>query len=158
MQPDPWTGFLDWLLTVLAPAWGELIDLMPFVVVIGIIGPLVTLVALLWVWYFLNRRSGKVRRAEAQARPVSLTEDGAPDFPLNEPYCETHGLVYPALARTCEIDRANLSVACPVDGTIRDADVETCSACGTRFVLGANAAPTVVEAGSGPPSGGAAVA
>jgi hypothetical protein len=158
MQPDPWTGFLDWLQTVITPAWGELIDLMPFFFVIGIIGPFVTLIALLWVWHFLNRRRGRIRRVEAQAWPVSLTEDGAPDYPLNEPYCDEHGLVYPARARTCEIDRANLSVACPVDGTIRDADVETCAACGTRFVLGANAAPTVVTAGSGPPSGGAAVA
>jgi len=158
MQPDPWTGFLDWLSTVLTPAWGELIDLMPYVIVVGVIGPLVTLIALMWVWYFLNRRRGRVRREEAQARPVPLTEDGAPDFPLNEPYCEEHGLVYPARARTCEIDRADLSVACPVDGTIRAADIETCSACGTRFVLGANAGPTLVTPSSGPPPGGAAVA
>ena len=27
MATDPWTSFLDWLTTVLVPAWGELIGM-----------------------------------------------------------------------------------------------------------------------------------
>jgi hypothetical protein len=158
MASDPWTGFLDWLATVLAPAWGELIDLMPYFVILGVIGPLISIMGLMWLWYLLNRKRGRVRRTEVQAVPAPLDEDGAPEFPRNVPYCEEHALVYPSLARNCQIDRADLSVACPVDGTVRAADVEICSACGTRFVLGANASPTVVTPGSGPPEGGAAVA
>jgi hypothetical protein len=58
----------------------------------------------------------------------------------------------------CEIDRADLSVACPVDGTVRVASVQTCPGCGTRYVLGAGSSPTLVTGSSGPPEGGAAVA
>ena len=158
MTADPWTTFLDWLVTVLVPAWGELIDLLPFFVVIGIIGPLLSIIGLMWVWYLLKRKRGHVTRTEAQAIAVPLDEDGVPEFPVNVPYCEEHALIYPPHARNCEIDRGDLSVACPVDGTVRDADVETCSACGTRFVLGAHAGPTEVSSGTGPPEGGAAVA
>ena len=56
------------------------------------------------------------------------------------------------------VDRADLSVACPVDGTVRAASIQTCPACGTRFVLGAGSSPTLVTGRSGPPEGGAAIA
>ena len=39
MSPDPWTSFLEWLTTVLVPAWGELISLLPYVIIGGTAGP-----------------------------------------------------------------------------------------------------------------------
>ena len=33
MSSDPWTSFLEWLTTVVVPAWGELIALLPYVIV-----------------------------------------------------------------------------------------------------------------------------
>ena len=158
MSSDPWTAFLEWLTTVLVPAWSELIDLMPYFVILGIIGPIISIIALLWVWYALHLKRGHVSRAEAQAVPATIGENGTPLFPPNVPYCDQHALIYPARARQCEIDRADLSVACPVDGTVRDADINVCSACGTKFVLGATASPVVITNAAGPPDGGAAVA
>lgn len=158
MSSDPWTAFLDWLGTVLSPAWGELIDLMPIVVVIGVIGPLISIIALLWVWYLLHRKRGHVQRQEAQAVSALHDDGGSPVFPPNVPYCEEHALIYPARATDCEIDRAGLDVVCPVDGTVRSATVQVCPGCGTRYVLGATSSPVVVSASGGPPEGGAAVA
>jgi hypothetical protein len=158
MAADPWSAFLDWLTTVLVPNWGELIALLPYVVVATLVGPLITLLVLMWGWHLVTRRRGRVRRTEAQPAAVPLLADGSPAFPPNTPYCQEHRLVYPARARRCEIDGADLSVACPVDGSVRVAEIETCAACGTRYSLGVTAGPLVVVAADGPPKGGAAVA
>jgi hypothetical protein len=157
-SPDPWTALLDWLETVLAPAWGELIDLMPYFVILGIVGPILTIIGAMWVWYFLKRRRGHVGRTEAQASPASLDEAGAPLFPPSTPYCEEHALLYPPRVKECQADGADLQVACPVDGTVRSATIQVCPACGTRYVLGATSRPTVVTGAGGPPEGGAAAA
>jgi hypothetical protein len=158
MAADPWTAFLDWLGTVLVPSWGELIALLPIVVVGSIIGPIVTILVLMWLWYLLHRTGGRVHREEAQPVAAPLDDDGAAFFEPNTPYCEEHALIYPARATQCEIDRSDLSVICPVDGTVRDAAVQVCPACGTKYVLGATASSAVVTSSAGPPPGGAAVA
>jgi hypothetical protein len=158
MATDPWTSFLDWLTTVLVPAWGELITLLPYVIIGSIAGPILTIVVLMWAWHLLNRRRGRVRRAEPQPVPAARGADGAPAFPVNVPYCEEHALVFPPRATACTIDGGALAVTCPVDGTVRDAELSTCSGCGTAFKLGATSGALVVIATDGPPEGGAAVA
>ena len=158
MSSDPWTTFLDWLTTVLVPAWGELIELLPFFVVIGIIGPIVSIMVLMWLWYLVHRRRGRILREEAQAVPAPRGHDGVAVFAPSVPYCEEHALLYPPRATNCEIDRADLRVVCPVDRTVRSASVQTCPGCGTRYQLGANASPAIVTSTGGPPEGGAAVA
>ena len=74
------------------------------------------------------------------------------------PYCEQHALVFPARARRCNVNGDPLSVACPVDGTVRDAEIDTCPACGTKYKLGAKSGSAVVLSSDGPPEGGAAIA
>ena len=158
MSPDPWTAFLDWFTTVLVPSWGELIALLPYVVIAMIVGPILTLIVLMWGWYLIKRQRGRVRRREVQPVAALRDEDGLPVFPPNAPYCEQHALVFPARTRSCSVNGDALSVACPVDGTVRDASLETCSACGTRYKLGATARVVTVVASDGPPRGGAAIA
>lgn len=158
MSPDPWTGFLDWLTTVMVPSWGELIALLPFVVVGTIVGPFLTIIILMWGWHLLHRRRGRVDRTEAQPVAAPIGEDGLAVYPANVPYCEEHALVYPARSKECHVDRADLSVTCPVDGSVRNAGVELCSACGTKYQLGASSSPLVVTSSDGPPAGGAAIA
>lgn len=158
MSPDPWTAFLDWLSTVLIPDWTALISLLPFFVIIGVTGPIVSLLAAVWVWHRLRRRSGRVRVAVPDVVAAPLDAAGAPVFPPNVPYNPARGLIYPPDRTTCELDGSNLLVRCPVDGTVREAAIQTCSACGTRFILGAGQMPAIVKRTGRPPSGGAAVA
>ena len=158
MSPDPWTAFLDWLNTIVVPNWGELIALLPYVLVGTIVGPILTLILLMWVWHLLRRQGGHVRREEVRPVAAPRDADGRPVFPANVPYCPEHALLYPPRARTCDLDRADLVVACPVDGSLRAADIQTCAACGTTFKLGAATSPLVVATPDGPPEGGAAVA
>jgi hypothetical protein len=158
MAADPWSAFLEWLTTVLVPNWGELIALLPYVVMATLVGPIITLLVLMWGWHLITRRRGRISRAEARPTAAQLLADGRAAFPPNTPYCEEHGLLYPARVRRCEIDGADLSVTCPVDGSVRVAEIETCAACGTRYTLGASSGRLVVVAADGPPDGGAAAA
>lgn len=158
MSPDPWTAFLDWLTSVVVPAWGELIALLPYVLIGTIAGPILTLIVLMWGWYLLRRRRGKIHRGAPEAVAAPRDGDGRPVFPPNAPYCEQHALVYPPRARRCSLNGDPLSVTCPVDGSVRDADLDTCPACGTTFKLGAKSPSSVIVVSDGPPKGGAALA
>ena len=158
MPTDPWTSFLDWLTTVVVPAWGELIALLPYVIMGTLVGPVLTIIVLMWVWYLIGRRRGKVKRDMAQPVAAALGDDGLPVFPVNQPHCEEHALVFPPRAKTCSVDGDPLEVTCPVDGTVREAAIDTCSGCGTKFTLGAKTSSAVVLSSDGPPEGGAAIA
>ena len=156
--PDPWTAFLTWLTTVIVPNWTELVSMLPFFLVLGVVGPILSLIMLAWVWHFFKRRRAHIHLAIPEAFPAPRDARGEPRFPPNVPFCLEHALIYPASRVTCEIDGANLSVRCPVDGTARASSLQICSACGTRYVLGASKAPALIERRGRPPEGGAAVA
>jgi hypothetical protein len=156
--PDPWTNFLTWLTTVVVPNWTELVSMLPLWVTLGLVGPLVSLIVLAWVWHWLRKPRANIARVEPEGFLAQLGADGRPGFPANVPYCLEHALVYPTTRVRCEIDGSDLSIRCPVDGTVRDASVQTCTACGTRFILGAGSSTTLVRRSAGPPEGGAAVA
>lgn len=158
MSSDPWTSFLDWLTTVFVPAWGELIALLPYALLGTMAGPILTIIVLMWGWYLLHRRRGAVHRGRPEAVEAPRDEDGRPVFPPNAPYCEQHALVYPARARRCSLNGDPLSVTCPVDRSVRNAEIDTCPACGTTYKLGAKSPSSVVLASDGPPEGGAALA
>jgi hypothetical protein len=158
-QPlDPWSAFLAWLSTILIPDWNGLIALLPILVILGLTGPILSLLALYWVYHLFTDRRGRVRHGEREPVPAPVGDDGQPAYPPNAPYCATHQLLYPATARRCEIDGEELLVRCPVDETTRPSSQQLCRVCGTRYQLGASLAPVVVRRTGRPPEGGAAVA
>jgi hypothetical protein len=155
---DPWTAFLTWLQTIIIPDWGGLIQLLPILIVIGVIGPALSLLAAYWVYVWATSRRGKVRVSEPVPTEAPALADGSYDYPPNEPYCTTHHLIYPATMRECPIDSEELQVLCPVDRSVRVASQQLCRTCGTRYQLGAALAPVVVTRRGTPPAGGAAIA
>jgi len=155
---DPWTAFLEWLQTILVPDWTGLINLMPLLLIFGVIGPALSLLAVYWLYVTFSTRRGKVRMDEPSPMPAERADDGSPIFPPNVPYCATHALIYPPNARECEIDHEDLLVRCPVDETVRVAGQSLCRTCGTSYKLGASLAPVVVRRRGRPPAGGAAIA
>jgi hypothetical protein len=157
-SPDPWSAVLDQLTKLLVPDWSGLIGLMPFLLIFGVLAPILTLLALAWVWHWLTSRRARVSVAEPGPQPAELDAGGEPVFPPNVPYCGEHRLVFAPSAVRCPVDGADLSVRCPVDDTVRDASLQTCTACGTRFVLGAANTSALVRRTAGPPPGGAAIA
>lgn len=155
---DPWTAFLNWLQTIIIPDWNGLIALLPILIIIGVIGPALTLIAAYWVYVFATNRRGKVHVDDPVPTEAAQLADGTYDFPPNVPYCPTHNLIYPATLRQCNIDGEELQVRCPVDGSVRAASQQLCRTCGTRYQLGAALAPIVVTRRGTPPAGGAAIA
>ena len=112
----------------------------------------------MWFWYAIHRKRGHVKVVEPEARPALRDPNGNPIFPPNVPFCEEHALLYPTNRTTCEIDKDELSVVCPVDHTTRPASQQLCRACGTRYALGAASTALTVRRTGQPPEGGAAVA
>lgn len=155
---DPWSAFLDWLTTVVVPDWTELVSMMPLWILIGVTGPIVSLLALGWGHHLITRRRGRVRVAIPEVVTAERDANGDPVIPPNVPHNPRLGLIYPPDRTTCEMDGTNLLVRCPVDGTVREAAIQTCTGCGTKYVLGAAQTPLLVQRTRRPPAGGAAAA
>jgi hypothetical protein len=158
-QPvDAWTAFLDWLSTILIPDWNGLIGLLPILLILGVVGPGLSLLVLYWLYARLNQRRGKVRWDDPEPVAVEASADGTYAYAANVPYCPTHHLVFPPTARECAVDGEELRVRCPIDDAVRVAGQQVCRSCGTRYQLGASLAPIVIRRRGNPPAGGAAVA
>ncbi len=152
-----WTQFLQFLSKVIIPDWGTIIAVLPILLVIGVVGPILTLVVLGWGVEAVRRRRGRVRLATIEIRPVERDALGMPVVPANVPYCPHDALAFAPRDTRCSACGRDLEVRCPVDGTVRPAARQVCSACGTRYVLGELPA-LVAAAHGGPPPGGAAAA
>ena len=123
-----WTQALGLIAKVVSPDWGSLVGLLPLFLLVGVIGPLVTILALLWMYYFVRRPRTRVRFVEGP-RLAAIAGDGLPLFPPGEPYDVRTGLIDPP--GTTQNDAGELlSVICPMCGVGRSADVTTCGNCG----------------------------
>ncbi|HEU4672975.1 MAG TPA: hypothetical protein VFS32_08760 [Candidatus Limnocylindrales bacterium] len=149
-----WNSLLDVTSKLVIPDWGSLIGLLPIFLVIGVLGPLVTLLVLVWLYYVVRKPRAHVTYEEGP-RQAPVGADGQPEFPAGEPYCLNHALIYPSGQTRCPIDGELLSVVCPKCGLGRGADIDTCGNCGLvlRIVPRARALRP-----AGPPPGGAAAA
>ena len=147
-------GVIDFLQPILIPDWRALIDLLPIFLVIGVLGPLLSLLALGWFIYVVGKPRNRIAYAAPRPRPARLV-DGRPEYPTGEPYCEVDRLIYPFGATRCETCGRDLAVICPKCQTGRQAFVDTCGTCGLVLKID-HTVPVVAPAG--PPPGGAAVA
>jgi hypothetical protein len=148
-----WSGILQFSTQFITPDWGGLVVLIPILVLIGVVGPIVTILALAWLRYGAVRPRRKASFAEAR-RPAPLDAAGNPVYPAGEPYSAAEGMVYePGTTRSASGDE--LVVACPKCGLVRSAVRDTCGNCGLSFTL----KPTTRSLRpAGPPPGGAAAA
>lgn len=150
-----WTQALGLIAKVVSPDWGSLIGLLPLFLLIGVIGPLVTILALLWMYYFVRRPRTRLSFVEGP-RPALLAADGLPIFPVGEPYDVRTGLIYPP--GTSQNDAGErLSVTCPMCAIARFADETTCHNCGLVLKVDRRVAVRTLQP-AGPPPGGAAAA
>ena len=147
-------GVIDLLSPILLPDWRALIDLLPVFLLIGVVGPLLSLLAFGWVIYMLGKPRSRIPYTEPGPQPAQLV-DGVPAYPSGEPYCAFDRLVYPPGATRCDSCGRDLAVICPKCGTGRQAWVDTCGTCGLVLRID-HAVPALRPAG--PPPGGAAAA
>ena len=151
-----WSDFLGFISTLVIPDWASLIALLPLFVLVGVVGPLLSLAVLGLARLLVTKPRVKVRydggHAGRAARPLGDRSSRA-----GEPYCPRDGLIYPSGATRCDRDKTSSLAALPeVRGRPRGRASTTCGNCGlvARVKRGrARHRPT-----DGPPPGGAAVA
>ena len=150
-----WSGLLDFLGKIIIPDWGGLIALLPLLILIGVIGPILSLLILGQLIYLIRRPHTGLRYEEGPRR-AELDVEGKPIFPIGLPHCLADGLIYRSGATRCETDGADLWVVCPMCGLGRSAAEKTCGNCG--LVLNVKNRPIPIGPVAGPPPGGAAAA
>ena len=157
IQPlsDAWNAFLEFSSKLIIPDWGSLIGLLPLLLLIGVLGPIVTILILGWVIYLIRRPMVPVTYDDGP-RKAELDADGRPIFPPGLPHCLADGLIYPFGATRCGEDGNELWVRCPMCDLGRSASIKTCGNCG--LVLNVKNRAMVIGPAAGPPSGGAAAA
>lgn len=145
---------IDFLNPILIPDWRALIDLLPVFLLIGVVGPMLSLLMLGWFVYFVGKPRSRVPYVPPAPRPARIV-DGDPVYPPGEPYCAYDVLVYPPGETRCATCGRDLAVECPKCGTGREAWIDTCGTCG--LVLRIDRTIPALRP-TGPPPGGAAVA
>jgi hypothetical protein len=150
-----WNQILEITSLFLMPDWGAVIGLLPVLIVLGLVAPFLTFVALGTVIYLLRKPRIRVSYEEGP-RVADLGPGGEPLFPVGLPYCRRDAMVYPSGTHRCDRCHDRLSVICPMCGLGRSALIDTCSNCG--LVLKVRNRSVVVPASAGPRPGGAAAA
>lgn len=148
-----WNGLLDFTSQFVIPDWGSLIGLLPTFLVLGVLGPILSLLLLAHLIYFLRRPRGPQVEDPSPVR-APIGADGRPAFPRGEPFCFRDGLIYPPNTTRCEVCREELTVRCPKCEVARPAHQDTCGNCG--LVLKVRPRSQVVRAAEPPPGGAAA--
>jgi hypothetical protein len=123
-----WQSLIDFTAQFVIPDWNALVGLLPILLLLGVVGPLVTIFALFWFIYVVRKPRVSVV-FEDGPRPAPADADGRPMFPQGEPYSAATGLVYPA-GTTHDEEGGLLTVICPKCDLGRPAEIDTCSNCG----------------------------
>ena len=148
-----WSGIIAFSSQFVIPDWGKLIGIIPYILLIAVVGPLLSILVLAWLRYSVLRPRRKASFADPR-RLAALDAEGNPIYPAGEPYDRAERMIYePGATRSAS--GAPLVVACPKCGLVRDAARETCGNCGLSFTL----KPVTRSSGAASrPSGGAAAA
>jgi hypothetical protein len=148
-----WTSLLQFSAGIVTPDWGGLIGLLPILLLIGVVGPIVTVLILAWGHYGFHRPRARVAFADVR-RAAPLDADGQLLYPAGEPYSPSDGVIYEPGA-TVSASGEDLLVACPKCGLVRAAAITMCGNCGLSFTL----QPTTRSLRpAAPPPGGATAA
>ncbi len=151
-----WNQILDFLSQLVIPDWGALIGLIPLALLVLLLGPILSLMALGWLIYMIRKPRAKLAIVEGPyAAP--LDQAGQPVFPTGQPYCARDGLIFPSGLTICTNCHEELVVTCPKCGIGRQARVRTCANCGLILQIDKKAETRALQP-AGPPPGGAAAA
>ncbi|MBA2718027.1 MAG: hypothetical protein H0U52_02115 [Chloroflexi bacterium] len=149
-----WSDLLAFMSTLVIPDWSALIGLLPLFVLIGVIGPILTLIILGWLGYAVMKPRVKVSYVEG-TKVAPRDHLGRPIVPAGEPYCPKDGLIYATGTTRCDLDKATLLVRCPKCEVVREAGIQACGNCGLVLKIEPR---TLILASDRPPPGGAAIA
>ena len=148
---EMWSNLIEATSAFVIPDWGQLINLLPLFLVAGVVGPILTIIILFWVRYWILKPRVSAGYADTR-RLAAIGDDGQPVFPVGEPYSLRERMIYePGATRSASGDE--LLVACPKCGLVRSAAIDTCGNCGLSFTI---TPPTRSIRPAAPPPGGRA--
>ena len=150
-----WTQILTVTAVFVTPDWGVIIGWLPVIVLLTLVMPFLTFVALGSLLYVARKPRTKVGFEEGP-RVAEIGPGGEPVFPVGLPHCRRDGLIFPSGTTRCETCRDELAVICPMCGLGRAAIIDTCTNCG--LVLKVKTRAVAVRTSPGPKPGGAAAA
>ena len=150
---EMWSNFIAFTAQFVIPDWGQLIGLLPMFLIIGVVGPLLTIIILFWVRYWILKPRVSAGYADTR-RLAAIGDDGQPIFPAGEPYSLGERMIYESGATRSESGE-DLLVACPKCGLVRSAAIDTCGNCGLSFTI--TPPPRTIRPAAPPPGGRAAV-
>jgi hypothetical protein len=150
-----WTQILEITSIFVMPDWTFVIGLLPIIILLGLVGPFLTGLAIGTVVYLVRKPRVKMAFEEGP-RVAELGPGGEPVFPVGLPHCRRDAVVYPSGTLRCERCHDELAVICPMCSLGRSALIDTCSNCG--LVLKVVPRAVAVRSTPGPKPGGAAVA
>ena len=150
-----WNQILDMTSLFVLPDWGGLIALLPVLIVLGLVAPFLTFLALGTVVYLVRKPRVRMTYQEGP-RVAEIGAGGEPILPVGLPCCRRDALIYPSGTQRCERCHDPLAVSCPMCGLGRSALVDTCTNCG--LVLKIETRAMAVRTSTGPKPGGAAAA
>jgi hypothetical protein len=148
---EMWSNFIEATSAFVIPDWGQLIGLLPVLLIIGVVGPLLTIIMLFWLRYWILKPRVSAGYADTR-RLAAIGDDGQPIFPAGEPYSLRERMIYESGATRSESGE-ELLVACPKCGLVRSAAIDTCGNCGLTFTI---TPPTRTIRPAAPPPGGRA--
>ena len=148
---EMWSSFIEATSAFVIPDWGQLIGLLPVLLIIGVVGPLLTIIILFWLRYWIVKPRVSAGYADTR-RLAAIGDDGQPIFPAGEPYSLRERMIYESGATRSESGE-ELLVACPKCGLVRSAAIDTCGNCGLSFTI---TPPTRTIRPAAPPPGGRA--
>ena len=148
---EMWSNFIAFTAQFVIPDWGQLINLLPLFLVAGVVGPILTIIILFWVRYWILKPRVSAGYADTR-RLAAIGDDGQPVFPAGEPYSLGERMIYESGATRSESGE-ELLVACPKCGHVRSAAIDTCGNCGLSFTI---TPPTRTIRPAAPPPGGRA--
>ena len=148
---EMWSSFIEATSAFVIPDWGQLIGLLPVLLIIGVVGPLLTIIMLFWLRYWIVKPRVSAGYADTR-RLAAIGDDGQPIFPAGEPYSLRERMIYESGATRSDSGE-ELLVACPKCGLVRSAAVDTCGNCGLSFTI---TPPTRTIRPAAPPPGGRA--
>jgi hypothetical protein len=150
-----WTQILEITSIFVMPDWTFVIGLLPIIILLCLVGPFLTGLAIGTVVYLVRKPRVKMAFEEGP-RVAELGPGGEPVFPVGLPHCRRDAVVYTSGTLRCERCHDELAVICPMCSLGRSALIDTCSNCG--LVLKVVPRAVAVRSTPGPKPGGAAVA
>ena len=114
-------GLIDFLEPILIPDWRALLDLLPLLLLIGVVGPLLSLLVLGWFIYFVGKPRSRIPYQPPAPQPAAARRGRSRSTRRASRTAPSTGSSIPSARPAARRASRDLAVICPKCGTGRQA-------------------------------------